>query len=797
MLVDDTDKTALKQWVTLKLTEISEADPEVLADYVIALLTADESEHFVKEQCLEALPDFLPEHAVGPFVNDIFDAVKTRSYLPAEGRDEQIVQSIPPLLEASTPSADSAATLSAEPTPFNPPTGPSAKASRPVLSAKAPSFNPPTGPSAGANRQQRLPGLGSAPENDRAEKSRKRSYNDRAGSEARNGLDAHYKRGVDGDRPIKQVARRGGRNSRGGFVAQEGNRSGTHGTGPVPNPMSAMSNLSTLPNLTSVFPPFDPTDPMSFLAMSALGLGIPGMSPPIPLTGLPPAFSALKQFSPNNTFIPTSLKERCQDYDTKGFCVRGSACPYEHGGEVLIADEYDPNQASLAIKSTEGVNGSQKGNQGSGRGEFGVRGRPTGRRARAPFSQPGPTKDRSNTTVVVEQIPEDKFSEDAVRSFFSHFGRIVNIEMHAYKRLAIVKFGDHFAARRAYDSPKAIFDNRFVKVYWYNPESIPAPQANSIGNCTAKPSSPLAAPQESYTQDEEMVDLAEIEKRQAELQKAHEERVRKQQEAEAQCQEVEKQLKIKNEETMKLRRELAALTGSELKSTESDFVEKLSLLQQEAHTFGIDTDKCQPSPSGRGRGGYRGRATYYSTRGRGYRTFRGGSVARGGFTGSAFANARCGVKRLDNRPKKVAVTGVEAGSEKDEAFRQYLLNNYEYESIEQDAERKNTLVIVFRERYVAEAFIDNARRNEEVGKVELSWVHNGRPGPTPAPAASAAPLPKAEVASAQREHEVDRKMDEHVESIEHADTATDTNGHVNGGDADYDVADDEDGWIES
>jgi RNA recognition motif-containing protein len=339
--------------------------------------------------------------------------------------------------------------------------------------------------------------------------------------------------------------------------------------------------------------------------------------------------------------------------------------PFSANSQV---SEYDPNQALLAGNRAESATGSRLGNQSSMRGDH--KGR--GARARAPFSQPGPTKDRSKTTVVVEQIPEESFSEEAVQDYFSQFGNIISVEMHAYKRLAIVKFDDHFAARRAYDSPKAIFDNRFVKVYWYNPDTIPTPTGKNQLHGAATAASSVAVIQEEYKQDEAMVDIEEVERRQTELQKAHEERLKKQQEAEVQRKEIEEQLKAKNEEATKLRRKLTEMTGEASTSMDADFVEKLSLLQQEAHTFGIDSEKDQITSFGRGRGAYRGRASYHSPRGRGYGSFRGAYGARGSFSGASFAGTHCRVKRLDNRPKRVAVVG-EAGPEKDEALRQYLV----------------------------------------------------------------------------------------------------------------------------
>jgi len=51
----------LKKWVVKKLEDISDADSDVLADYVLALVKSEESESQVRANCLENLEDFLHE----------------------------------------------------------------------------------------------------------------------------------------------------------------------------------------------------------------------------------------------------------------------------------------------------------------------------------------------------------------------------------------------------------------------------------------------------------------------------------------------------------------------------------------------------------------------------------------------------------------------------------------------------------------------------------------------------------------------------------------------------------------
>ena len=196
--------------------------------------------------------------------------------------------------------------------------------------------------------------------------------------------------------------------------------------------------------------------------------------------------------------------------------------------------------------------------RGRGRGRFHSDrgGYPSGGR-RAPFSQAGPNNDRSITTVVVEQIPEEQFDEQSVRDFFSQFGNIVEVTMKAYKRLAMVKYDHYASAKQAYESPKVIFDNRFVKVYWYNPETIPTPPMHPTNGAGIKHPTPVNAPKP----DSEMVDAAEFEQQQAEAQKAHEEKARKLREAESKKEELEAKMKAQAEERKRLMEKLTAKTA--------------------------------------------------------------------------------------------------------------------------------------------------------------------------------------------------------------------------------------------
>lgn len=268
---------------------------------------------------------------------------------------------------------------------------------------------------------------------------------------------------------------------------------------------------------------------------------------------------------------------------------------------------------------------------------------------------------------MVEQIPEDKLDETTIREFFSQYGSITEVSIQAHKKLALITYDTHASAKQAWSSPKVIFDNRFVKVYWYKPK----PERNG-----------------DATQAETPFNRDEFEKQQEEAQRTHEEKQKKRQETEEAKQALDKQreelLQKQQEEKEKLMQRLGgtdtsdgtqpADTSAPVDDNANDQTKqlrtKLASLEAEAKSLGLDPNSTDAGPPGsyrgRGRGGYRGRG--FAPRGRGYDpSYRGGYRGRGG------AHGRGGVLRLDNRPRRVAVSGVEFNSDKDEALRQFLI----------------------------------------------------------------------------------------------------------------------------
>ncbi|RDL38838.1 uncharacterized protein BP5553_03178 [Venustampulla echinocandica] len=691
----------------------SDADADILADYVLALLRHDGDTETVRALCMAEIPPFLGDDSP-LFVQDVFNAIHYKSYIPG----------------AAAPPRPSA--------PFAPPTGPSIPTyGNAALGAP---YGAPNG-------------------------SRKRSYNDRGDGDAQ-----QYPSDPNG-RLFKQPRRGGPIPGRGGFDNFSGRGGYPRGRPPMhQGPLPAQGFMPPMPSPPPGMPPFDPTDPTSFM------YALQGMGFPTPeLGGLPTGPSTHPR------------KQRCRDYDQKGFCARGNTCMYEHGDNSIFVppgkttDEYDPSNASLmaGVEKNESDGGSfgfgntrdadrGRGGRGRGGGSRGDRGgqfsNPNRRGGRAEFSSDRPNHDRSKTAIVVENIPEDKFSEDEVREFFSQFGTILDISMRPYKRLAIVKYEDWNAANAAYTSPKVIFDNRFVKVYWFsNTESLPRPAGFSTDKDAAKNGVANTPSNETRAASDPQIDVEEFARKQEEAQKVYEEKMKRKQEMETARKELEKRqeelAKNRAEEKRKLMEKLAAKTGrsSATPGTELDggapapagdgkttsqteaLKAQLAALEAEAQSLGLDTSLTDDTSfafrgRGRGRGGYRGRGTYAP---RGY---------RGGFRGRGGAPFAGGTYRLDNRPKTVALTGLDfSDAEKDEGLRQYLLGIGDYTDIDTTPVRTT---ITFKERFMAEKFMRSLSDGEipSVGKVELAWVQT--------------PLPPVNLNNTSKPHGDDTAMDE-------------------------------------
>ncbi|RYO93869.1 hypothetical protein DL764_007920 [Monosporascus ibericus] len=716
MLFAESDAPHLKAWIVRRLANTSDADADVLADYVLALLRHDDSTENIRQIFNEEIPDFLRDDAAA-FTDDVFQALKYKAYLPGAPPAPPVVRQPPPQVPTQLPPR------------------PDAQYQPQAPFVQNTSF-PPFGPGA----------------------PRKRAFNDRDDNDVDIILDDRD--AYNPAQPYKQ-ARRGGRD----FAPRGGRSDNGYGMkdrrgGPTayPAPPAATAGQFGQPLSypsypgTQNLPQIDHNNIMENIQrLQQLGIPIP------PTTELPRPVYSGSALPP-----PRRRKGRCRDYDTKGYCSRGSRCLYEHGSESVYvppfgpspADEYDPNNASLSFGSfglpppSQGMpplDMSALSMAPPNRRDPKKPKKPFGK-GRAPIAANGLVHDRTKSTIVVQNIPKEHFTEVDLRGFFSQFGSIVEMTLQEEGNLAIIKFDSWEAANAAWSSPKVIFDNRFVKVFWYKDEAEPGPvlkgkmangAKNGVGNGDAS-ANETAEPE---------FDMDEFLRKQEEAQKLHEEKAQKRQEIEKQRQELEERQKEllarQQEEKRKLQAKLAAKTGAKDASSspvdiKTDNTDKkpstqaealraqLAKLEEEANSLGIDPNDVQDdsypwSVRGRGRGRrpYRGRGGFPPRASRGGYGYRG----RGGVESRHAAYA---AYSLDLRPKIIAITGADfTVPEKEEVLRQYLFGIGEFKEIHIDPAATH---ITFKDRKTAEQFmfgVTAASNNRIPGideKLELAWA---------------------------------------------------------------------------
>ena len=633
----------------------------MLADYVLALLRHDGDINDVRKLCEEEIPDFLKEDSP-VFVSDVFEAIAYRSYLPGAHP--------PPPKHASSRVPGAPAHLAPNLYYDDLPAG------------AAPSYPP-----------QFQDG------------SRKRAYNDWDDPNAEIGRDAGF-----GGRPLKQL-RRGGRGPRQDDMVNF--RGGVTGMPPFPPPGQLGHQGPPLPSTVGYF---DPKGAMDAIFGMSLATGHP-----------------MPELLSHDRGRPPKKRKKCRDWEKKGYCQRGSSCMFDHSSDAaypalpgppfgalqpltqssavegmaqrpefcsfMVANsqaEYDPMNALMpAIFNGPGpfqgppplAAFGQPPRQRGGKHQNRQR-----RSEKATFSADGPVHDRTKSTIVIENIPEENFNEDQVKLFFSQFGNILEVSMQPYKRLAIVKFDTWDAASAAYHSPKVIFDNRFVKVFWYKDDESTMPASAPMNgdvpvSKTARRTNGSSVAGGNDAGPHADIDMEAFAKQQEEKQKDFEEKTKKREELEHQREELEKRQKEliakQLEEKAKLAAKLGARNGTKSENNNEDESDpskpvtqtealraQLAALEAEARQMGLDPDAMDaPAPwptrggYGRGRAGWRG-ASPYTPRG----SYRGGS-----FRGRANVHAAYAAYSLDNRPKKVVLTGVDfTVPDKDETLRQYL-----------------------------------------------------------------------------------------------------------------------------
>ncbi|XP_045528957.1 RNA-binding protein 26 isoform X1 [Pieris brassicae] len=208
-----------------------------------------------------------------------------------------------------------------------------------------------------------------------------------------------------------------------------------------------------------------------------------------------------------------TYKRRCRDFDVKGYCMRGDLCEWDHGVDPVVLEdaaltrvlalpppvpEYNPATPDIWV--------------GGGFAAFPpaphpppahhmtprelvpiprVRHEmPTGAMIPPVPRHPPPMKKNFdynrlgstrppllgkgvNCSLEVKKVPHGLNDITHLNNHFSKFGKIVNIQVcfEGDPEAALVTFSNPTEANVAYKSTEAVLNNRFIKLFWHNPEN--------------------------------------------------------------------------------------------------------------------------------------------------------------------------------------------------------------------------------------------------------------------------------------------------------------------------------------
>ncbi|XP_062289180.1 RNA-binding protein 27 [Scomber scombrus] len=323
MIIENVD--ALKSWLAKLLEPICDADPSALANYVVALVKKDKPEKELKALCADQLDVFLQKETTG-FVDKLFECLTTKNYLGNSAAKEVPKEEIKPpavksdVVEAETPEEER------------------------------------------ENRRRR------SPLRNRPDFNESRSRDDRRRDERkRRDFDRHGKNASDSHRERERhERRRGSPRGRSYSRSRSRSRSGSRGKSRdrehrgvrdfkskfevERKDTDSYNSLNTAASQQQQHPspllPL-PTPPHPFSSSSSAGVSggvsvaTPAHMPDSTTDSWSGYYSAQRQDGVGKPFSNknTSLKQRCRDYDEKGFCVRGDLCPFDHGNDPLIVDD--------------------------------------------------------------------------------------------------------------------------------------------------------------------------------------------------------------------------------------------------------------------------------------------------------------------------------------------------------------------------------------------------------------------------------------------------------------------------
>ncbi|VDO45343.1 unnamed protein product [Haemonchus placei] len=180
--------------------------------------------------------------------------------------------------------------------------------------------------------------------------------------------------------------------------------------------------------------------------------------------------------SPNDRFRGDRRRTRF-----KGYCMQGDHCVFDHGPDPVVVDDSALEKMVKIPEKPASHNftipppGYHPPNPPPPGVEPIFTGPPPGPRPveeNAPFvSSP---KALYLLTVQVKKIPPEFNNIAKLNEHFATFGSIVNMQVrfNGEPDSALISYASRHEAMAAYKSPQPVLNNRFIKVFFYNPDAV-------------------------------------------------------------------------------------------------------------------------------------------------------------------------------------------------------------------------------------------------------------------------------------------------------------------------------------
>ncbi|EJD04034.1 uncharacterized protein FOMMEDRAFT_106444 [Fomitiporia mediterranea MF3/22] len=768
MLYDPSTSPALQAWLVKTLEPICDAEPDALATYIIALLKHDVPEHDLRQEVIKQLDEFFEDGASG-FVDTLFAALRSKSYVP--------YTTSPGSFPASTEKARDAGI----PIPLDALISPSSTS--PTDRGTKRSHD-------GDDRETRGPPKGPRLSNE-AYFARHSDANGHGQDWQRGPMDGGMPNGFPPQGPKVMLPKGVCRDYHlKGYCSRGVRCKYSHDEGAFSPNMSMPLNGGVMPFMNmyggmpfpgAPVPPlaYDPNDSvMDMRPRAPYQRPIPTMprghqnrendnGQAFPGHGELPVVQDLTPAGPREE--PTAMDVTpTQNTNAPSTSADSNVPPDPTSLSSLQAFNSGPNGAAATQGPTQTNGRPQRGYR---RGRGGRGGTFTGEHQAFGGNEQG----RNSKTIVVEKIPDDKLSLGEVNNWFKRYGTVTNVAVDAPGKKALVSFSSHEEARAAWSAEEAVFNNRFVKIFWHRPmegqgtagaraleasasivanmaaqenapatvapAEVPKPTAPPANKAPTPASSKLTALQEkqqlldkqiaeqkelmgklgSASAEEKKDIMARLRKLAAEMKTPSEDKTaqpprppRSRTTSEVP---VDKERKAK--ELLDMELEAHAKTGEENspvggEETRESLQEKLEKLRAEASALGLSDTSSQPIYSSY-RGGFRGR-------GRGRASFP-------SFRGAMRGGPPRGSMKLDNRPKALLVKGVATQDpEVVQAVRSWYETGGQLASL--DVHDDESLIARFYSRAAAEQALAKGPNIPSAGNVKLSW-HTETTGPKP------------------------------------------------------------------